>query len=1166
MPGSALKFILPIATSVSFIMSASALVEVDFTHTYTGPSGANQNTGDITLEFSVDASGNVVLDASCALPGPTAFVDGFDGGVGTFTSPAVRGQNFTIVLSGAGPLRIDNTGGGLAIQGGNPQRLDFANEAINFSVGASAAQFDLQGLAYVNATTSAGTAMDVGGSSLPLSGAAGVVNVLNLGISGNFAVSSASDADGQGFVLSGFSFDLADGAPAAPGFDNESGDHLWTTLSNWNPNGLPVAPTDAVIAGFEVILASPVTNGPADLQVTDGSLTLRGNGGVSVLSMEIGGAIETEARLIMEGSAAVLGYAGSSSANTFTLGSAGTIETRPDAGGTSPLELGNATLTLDLGSQWILDGSQFSGPFNLGDRFVLANFGALSGSTQGIGIRNFDLPPNRKLQLVTNATSLFFEVTAQTAASGPNIIIVNVDDMVGGEHFGFEGRDCLTPTLDSLVNTGIHFTQAFAASTVCGPSRYSLMTGRWASRNTSPHFLARYPAGTVGPFGVSDTELENDGQNLGAWLQKAGYRTGFVGKAHLIDDDLNATANWSAKGLIPYPSNVDPATDAGVNGAMRHNHRVLCQRMRQYGFDFVSGFYRANLLELRNDALNVHNQEWITRNALDFIEENHGEKFFLYMAPTINHGPVRNDLTKSLRADPRYTSAGYLPDVDYSFMPDRQAIIDEVVAGNKDLISARETWIDYSIKAIIDKLTEHGIRNDTLIIFTADHGEKTLGQVRINNVPTTVWGKSSLYDTGMRVPLVMNWPNGISATGRVYNESVIHTDFVPTLLELAGASNLPTRPVDGKSLVPVLNGNSTSLRNEVFCEIGYARGVRTRDWKYVSVRYTPAVYNQIANGFLWTNFKTGLATQPRPYYVDNSSLGSLAQGTHPGYYDDDQLYDLANDPFEQNNLYGQFPAVAHDLKKRLADYLGDIPDRPFRGFANASTEFSPAPATTPAAPQDLETEFQGVNQIKLNWIDAADNELGFIIEKSINGEPFEMIEESPAGSTSSVLPLDEGVEDIVLRVSSYNALGDSSALNSVDLLSPDHWRFRTFGDIDPDLKSSASQWGSDSDGDGQTNLWEYAFGTNPRLASSVARPEVAIGRIGDENFLELRVPRDARRSVTVTGSVSQNLSSWMTGEPECIVAEAEATYLLFRSTTPVVDRPKQFIRATATAP
>ena len=470
------------------------------------------------------------------------------------------------------------------------------------------------------------------------------------------------------------------GRSGDPGFDNGGGDNLWTTASNWNPDGLPVAPDDAIIDGYDVILDSAVASGPAALQILDGSLTIRGSGSLPVASMSIGEVLESEVRLVLEGSTASLSHTGS---GVFTVGSSATVETIPDNGGSSPLELDNGELVLEIGYEWILDGSDYTGSFTLGDQFVLANFGTLTGpgfgsgnedgftDTAGFRTRNFDLPADRKLQLVATATSIYYEVVAQTAATGPNIIIINVDDMAGGQHFDFEGRDCLTPTLDSLASTGIRFTEGFAASTVCGPSRYALMTSRWASRNTSAQFIARYPLGTLGRFGVADTELETDNQNLGAWLQQAGYRTGMVGKGHFTDDDLNQTANWAAKGLLTYPQGADPKTDATTNAKMKHNHRVLCQRMRAFGFDYVSSYYKANLAELNNDALNVHNQEWITKGALDFIEENHDERFFLYMAPTINHGPVRNDLTKTLLADKGYTSAGYLPDEDYSFMPSR---------------------------------------------------------------------------------------------------------------------------------------------------------------------------------------------------------------------------------------------------------------------------------------------------------------------------------------------------------------------------------------------------------------------------------------------------------------------------------------------------------------
>ena len=1171
----------------------SGAVHVDFSHSFKGPPSGAQNSGEITLDFNVDNAGSVTVDASSAAAQSASFVDEFDGSVGTVSDPAMRGKGFSIVLSstGSGKLRIDNTGSGLAIQGGNSQLVDADKsavaEAITALVAVTGSQFNLTGVGYCN--QAGGVEMDVSGTAYPLEAKSGWVDVASRGLTGNFTIASASGKSGQGFVISGLSFDLiaaptvsdvvvrfansgtgfgsprdsrtvpwvpaggpnktitldfsvngagvvslhastdatdplfqsmvaewtnaavgmvtdsallntsftlvgtgaggkggltitenngggigvqgenssrvdglnygpngadsspetlswtltaprglvlnlidwsyADGAngdvevtdgstkssfadlsgavgtnalegfslangdslvfrelpgvgpttsaaiagftfaiastSSGAGFDNGVGDGRWTTSANWNPDGLPTEPRDAVIDGHDVILDEALTDCPAALDVLDGSLTIRGSGSLRVASMKIGDVLESSVRLILEGSAASLRQAGG---GDFLIASSATVETVPDNSGSSPLELDGGRLVLEIGYEWILDGRSYTGTPALGDRFVLANFGSLTGpgfgsdnedgfaDTAGFRTRNFDLPPDRKLQLVRTATSIYYEVVAQAAATGPNIIVINVDDMAGGQHFHFEGRDAITPTLDALVADGLRFTSACAASTVCGASRYALLTSRWPSRNTSKQFIARYPLGTLGRIGVADTELESDNQNLAAWLQQAGYRTGMVGKGHLTDDDLNQTSSWAAKGLLTYPETADPKTDAVTNAKMRHNHRVFCQRMRAFGFDYVASYYKANLKELHNEACSVHNQEWITKGALDFIEENHGERFFLYMAPTINHGPVRNDLGKTLKADNRYTGAGYLPDENYSFMPSRRAIIEEVEDGNKELISARETWLDYSIQAIIDKLAAHNIRNDTLIIFTSDHGEKDLNSTRPGQGPV-VWGKSSLYELGMRVPLVMNWPNGIDMPGRVYDEIVSHVDIGSTLLALADASSLPVRPVDGVSLVPVLQGSKNAVRNEVYAEIGYARAIRTKDRKYIEVRYPEEIYAQIDSGYRWErvegNHATGEHTEPRPYYTNNRQLGSLAARSNPTYYDDNQLYDLGKDETEDTNIYGQEPAATEALKKRLAEYLDDFPDRPFRGFGEKPREYSPIPAVAPSKTESL---------------------------------------------------------------------------------------------------------------------------------------------------------------------------------------------------------------------
>jgi hypothetical protein len=282
--------------------------------------------------------------------------------------------------------------------------------------------------------------------------------------------------------------------------------------------------------------------------------------------------------------------------------------------------------------------------------------------------------------------------------------------------------------------------------------------------------------------------------------------------------------------------------------------------------------------------------------------------------------------------------------------------------------------------------------------------------------------------------------------------------------------------------------------------------------------------------------------------------------TNSTYFDDDQLYNLTTDPNENTNIYGQEPATTYDLKKRLASYIGGIPNRPFRQFSDSSKEFSPSPTATPQPPQSLQGQFQGVNQVKLDWTDAANSELGYIIQKSVNGGPFQIIDEKPSGVTTSTVSVNAGVEDIVLQVSAYNSLGDAGAVNPVDLLTPNSWRFRTFGTVDPTLIAPASQWSADADSDGVTTMWEYAAGTDPLSASSVAKPAMRMTTDTGNSFLEYVLPRSSRRGTQFRGAVSTDLSTWQSGSTYCTIVET-TSQMIFRSATPVSGTPRQFIRA-----
>jgi hypothetical protein len=126
---------------------------------------------------------------------------------------------------------------------------------------------------------------------------------------------------------------------------------------------------------------------------------------------------------------------------------------------------------------------------------------------------------------------------------------------------------------------------------------------------------------------------------------------------------------------------------------------------------------------------------------------------------------------------------------------------------------------------------------------------------------------------------------------------------------------------------------------------------------------------------------------------------------------------------------------------------------------------------------------------------------------------------------------------------------------SKDMLSPEPWRDRTFYGV------SKPSWSSDADGDGVTMLMEYAAGTDPLSASSVAKPAMRMTTDTGNRFLEYVLPRNSRRGAQFRGSVSTDLSTWQSGSPHCTIVETGTSQMIFRSATPVSGAARQFIRA-----
>ncbi|MEX1115194.1 MAG: sulfatase-like hydrolase/transferase [Akkermansiaceae bacterium] len=529
------------------------------------------------------------------------------------------------------------------------------------------------------------------------------------------------------------------------------------------------------------------------------------------------------------------------------------------------------------------------------------------------------------------------------AAERPNVILILTDDqsprnpptlespqLVSPLGFGYGGDPVLTPNVDRVAREGIVMTHANVACPVCTPSRYTTLTGRQATRTQGEVFNHRFPAGTMARP-ENNVELGRGEPNLPRLLQAAGYTTAWVGKSHIIEQEiLEKPKLWgtaAAPGLKPYPFDSDPRTDPKTNQAMRDNQAWWRQRIRKEGFDWVGAVYPGNLLELFNKPSNVHNVEWTTRSVLDFLDSHPADgdqPFFLYYGTTIPHGPnpwskTKDGYTFSLDADPGYTAEGYRKDLDYSFMPSRASIKKEVRAAGFDEKHAYITWFDHSIGAILRKLEERGLAKNTLVIISSDHG-------------TWRYGKTTPYDGGLKVPLVMRWPAAIRP-GSIYPHLVLNTDYAATVLELAGAKIPSDYQLDGVSLAPVLRGKESGpLRQETFHEIGYARAIKTAKWKYIAVRYPPAIQRRIDAGEKFPAFKDAPPIS-RPYLVANSHLGYNSSKHNPNYFQADQLYDLENDPQENTNVLDRHPEVVADLKGRLAKYLKTFPGRPFGEFA-----------------------------------------------------------------------------------------------------------------------------------------------------------------------------------------------------------------------------------------
>ena len=506
------------------------------------------------------------------------------------------------------------------------------------------------------------------------------------------------------------------------------------------------------------------------------------------------------------------------------------------------------------------------------------------------------------------------------AADKPNVIFIISDDQ-SWDTFGFMGGKVHTPRLDQMSKDGLYLTNFNVTSTVCSPSRYSFLTGRFAGRCEGKTFMREHPPGDQTQV-ENNTEIEPHRWNLAKVLSKNGYRTGFIGKSHVIRHDMfheNRTADTlKFMGWSQEASPLDPK----VNALMRANHQKWCDEIKTYGFDFVDGVYAANLKELHSDVLNAHNLDWTVEKAFNFLDSRDDRPFFLCVSTTLHHGPAPWVNKYSLDADPRMTGEGFVSE-GFKVLPDREEVFKRNREAGFPDNKAFAYWLDLGIGAIIDKVKQLGIEKETLIVFAPDHGSYR-------------HGKTTLYEYGMRVPMLCLWPGTIKP-GTTFDGITANIDFAPTVLDVCEVDPPSDYQMDGLSFKPALLGSREPVREVLFCEMGHSRGVKTDEWKYVAIRYPPRIQRRIDQGQTFPAF-AGNPPLDQPYLTRNDHLGHHASLENPNYFEADQLYNLKLDPEENQNIIEKHPEIAARMKQELSVALRQFPDRPFGEFTSPKTK------------------------------------------------------------------------------------------------------------------------------------------------------------------------------------------------------------------------------------
>ncbi|WP_321477247.1 sulfatase-like hydrolase/transferase [uncultured Paludibaculum sp.] len=388
-------------------------------------------------------------------------------------------------------------------------------------------------------------------------------------------------------------------------------------------------------------------------------------------------------------------------------------------------------------------------------------------------------------------TAPFLLFPSKAATSRPNVVLFMSDDHGAWASGCYGCSDIRTPNIDSLAATGARFTGAYACTPVCSPSRMTYMTGLIPSQHGVQDYLLPRDS-----YGVDSTRFLDGHPTWSEALAAHGYTLGMCGKWHMGDDD-KAQRGYSYWHTVP-----------GGGGTYRDP-------------EFVTNGTRRKLIGFKDNL--------VTDGALEFLDTVRKKPFVLHLPFYAPHTPYDYQ-PEEFRRPYRDSRFPCFPDTPPHAWQNPELAQHHGRRDSKLGYSALITAMDHNVGRVLRRLDEMGVRENTLVIFTADQGW--------NAGHHGVWGKGNgtwpfnMFEEALRVPLIWSHPGRI-APGRVIPSLVSSYDFLPTILDYLGVPAPKGGRRPGRSYTHLLRGNAENWRNRLYFEYACVRGLRTQNLKYI---------------------------------------------------------------------------------------------------------------------------------------------------------------------------------------------------------------------------------------------------------------------------------------------------------------------------------------------